>query len=101
MRRFRSLRYFLPLMPSRYRINSCIYLIHLLVVPARASQADTAKGLHFDAVCSKFCVAPLIEDAIANICKDEARVRSLRPAGGIMDHTVKIYVHGLAWVHIL
>jgi hypothetical protein len=72
-----------------FKIGSNVHAFHLLVVPTVAMKIDYGKRRHFNTVCVKLHIAPLIEDVIADICKDKARVRSLRPASSVIDRPRK------------
>ena len=69
----------------RFKIGSNVHPFHLLVVPTVTMKIDYGKRRHFNTVCVKLRIAPLIEDVIADIRKDKARVRSLWPASSVID----------------
>src|SRR6266851_990041 len=81
----RSTQCYLALVLFRCKAERTVDLSNLLVVSMRPAQADNVKRLHFDKVCVKLRIAPLIEDAIEHIRKDKARVRSLWPASSLID----------------
>ena|ERR1700741_188274 len=64
-------------------------------------QTDCGECRHFHAVCFKPYVAPLIEDTIEDIRNDEARIRSLRPPGGVIDLPSETYAQRLVREDIL
>ena len=62
---------------------------------------DYSECLHFDTAFLKFGYMPLIENTIADVCKNETRVLTLWPAGSVVDRGCETHTQRVTRDNIL